>query len=126
MNDNVTKQIDRPAIMTGILLIGIGTLFLLDRFGFLSFGRVVHHWWPLIVIGLGLRKALGRNPWGGIWLMAIGVWLELATLRAFGLTFNSSWPLLLIFLGAGMILRTVIESSRRREASSSREEHRGV
>ena len=123
MNDNGKKQIDRPAIMTGVLLIGIGVLFLLDRLGFADFDRVVHNWWPLIVIALGLRKALGRNPWGGIWLMAIGTWLELTTLHAFGLTFNSSWPLLLIVLGAGMILRTVIESSRRREPPSPEEHH---
>jgi hypothetical protein len=125
MNDNIRKPVDASAVATGIFLIGIGVLFFLDRLGFADFNHVVHNWWPMIVVALGVRKALGRNPWGGLWLIAIGTWLQLASLRVFGLTFNSSWPLLLIFLGAGMILRTVIESSRRREPPSP-EEHRGA
>jgi hypothetical protein len=32
-------------------------------------------------------------------------------LHLFGLTFRTSWPLLLIALGAGIIIRTFIESA---------------
>ena len=125
MNDDVRKRIDSSALTTGILLIGIGVMFLLDRLGFADFDRVVQNWWPMIIVALGVRKLGGRRPWGGLWMIAIGTWLELAHLHVFGLTFNSSWPLLLIFLGGGMILRTVIGSSRRREPQSP-EEHRGA
>ena len=123
MNDNVRKKIDSSALTTGVILIAIGVMFLLDRLGFADFNHIVNNWWPLIVIALGVRKLGGRQPWGGLWMIAIGTWLELARLHVWGLTFGSSWPLLLIFLGAGMVVRTVIESSRRREPAAPEEHH---
>jgi hypothetical protein len=125
MNDNVRKQIDSSALATGILLIGVGAIFLLDRLDFADFHHLIHHWWPMIIVALGVVKLAGRNRWGGLWFIAIGTWLELAHLHVFGLTFGSSWPLLLIVFGAGMILRALFESSRRREPASP-EEHRGA
>jgi hypothetical protein len=123
MNDNVKKKIDSPSLTTGVILIAIGVIFLLDRLGFADFDHIVHYWWPLIVVALGVRKLVGRNPWGGLWLMAIGTWLQLTTLHVYGLSYASSWPLLLIFLGGGMILRAVFEASRRREPDSPEERH---
>lgn len=126
MNGNIEKKVDSSALTTGVLLIGVGIIFLLDRLGFASFDNLIHNWWPMIVVALGVKKVIDRrNVWGGVWLIAIGCWLELSHLRVFGLTFGSSWPLLLIVLGAGMILRTVFESARRNEPGSP-EEHRGA
>ena len=127
MNDNVRKQIDSGALTTGILLIGVGVIFLLDRLGFASFDNLIHNWWPMIVVGLGVRKLLtpGKSAWGGLWMIAIGCWLQLAHFHTFGLSYNSSWPLLLIVLGAGMIARTIFAPSRRNEPASP-EEHRGA
>jgi hypothetical protein len=123
MNDDLRKKIDSSGLTTGVILIAIGVMFFLDRLGFADFNHIVHYWWPLIVVALGVRKLGGRNPWGGLWMIAIGTWLELATLHIFGLTFSSSWPLLLIVLGAGMVVRAVVEASRRREPDSPEQQH---
>ena len=56
MNDNIKRKIDSPSLTTGVILIAIGVMFLLDRLGFADFNHIVHYWWPLIVIALGVRK----------------------------------------------------------------------
>jgi hypothetical protein len=49
------------------------------------------------------------------------VWLQLVTLHVFDLTWATSWPLLLMILGGGMVLRAVFEGARRSHHSSSTE-----
>lgn len=48
----------RPNIVGAIVLIVIGTVFLLDNLGLadISLGRLIRTWWPaiLIVVGLGM------------------------------------------------------------------------
>ena len=38
----------------GAILILIGVLFLLDNFYFLDFGDLIHDFWPLILIAIGV------------------------------------------------------------------------
>jgi hypothetical protein len=123
MNDTTRKQIDSGAVFSGLVLIAVGVLFLLERLGLADFHYVIRHYWPLIIVIIGLSKVLRRQIWGGFWLIAIGAWLQISYLRLFGLSFSSSWPLLLIALGVGMIARTIFESARRQEPASP-EEHR--
>jgi hypothetical protein len=60
------RQSLRGPELLGLLLIGVGVLFLVDRFTPFRFG-----WgaiWPLIIVGLGvliLTGAIGRRPAGG-------------------------------------------------------------
>jgi hypothetical protein len=109
MNE-ATRRADGRGLFWGLALIAIGTLFLLDRFGMTDVDFVIHRFWPLLVILLGVSKLVrGGQAWSALWLIAIGVWLQLTTLHVFGLTFHSSWPLLLIILGAGMVVRTFFD-----------------
>jgi lia operon protein LiaF len=39
----------------GIILVGLGIMFLLDNWGFASFGELVSKWWPLILIFVGFN-----------------------------------------------------------------------
>jgi hypothetical protein len=118
MNDIVRKNIDKGAIFAGVMLIAVGTMFLLDRFGIADFHFLISRYWPLIIVGLGLSKVLHGNVWGGLWMVTIGGWLQISRLHLFGLTYGTSWPLLLIALGAGMVARTVYESAREKEKES--------
>jgi len=56
-------------------------------------------------------------------MIAVGSWLQAVTLHLYGLTYRSSWPLILVILGAGMIGTHVIESFRRREATEGENHH---
>ena len=117
MNDT-RRQFDAGALFTGIVLIAFGVLFLLDRAGVADFGYVISEWWPMFIVVIGVTRVASGRLWPGLWLVFIGTWLQAVELRVFGLTFGNSWPLLLIFVGAGMIVRTVVESRWRRERAS--------
>ena len=66
----------------------------------------------LIALGIG-RLVLrtdregrrGRPIVHGLWLMTVGVWLSANMVQLFGMTFRTSWPLLLIAAGAFIMAR---------------------
>lgn len=109
-------RVETAPLGTGIVLIVIGALFMLDRFSDLDFGDVARTWWPMILVVIAVPKLLDhRTLWNGLWLLAVGAWLQLIELDLFGLTYRNSWPLLLIVLGAGMIGRSVVDAMHGRE-----------
>lgn len=116
MNEIAKKRIDTGALTTGIVLITFGVLFLLSKLDVADFDQLVRRHWPLIIIVVGVTKLFSRETvWSGLWLIVVGSWLQIAHLRLFGLTYGSSWPLLLIALGAGIVLRAFLDSLSRRE-----------
>ena len=125
MNEITRRKIDANALCSGLVLIAIGLLFLLDRFGFVSFGYVISHWWPMFIAGFGVSHLLKGHVWTGAWMIGLALWFELIRYRVFGLSFSSGWPLILIAVGAGTILRALFDSARRSEPSSP-ENHRGA
>ncbi len=114
----MSKKHDRSAqIFWGLLFIAAGTILLLQRLGISDFSETMRHYWPLIIIVIGSSKLFHRNTiWAGLWLMTIGGWLQMVTLHLYGFTYQSSWPFLLVILGGGMILRTIADAARRRDA----------
>jgi hypothetical protein len=102
---------DRSSLFTGLLFIGIGTLFLLDRLDVADFGDLIRTWWPMFLVFIGVSRFFERRRvWSGAWLIAVGLWLQATVLHLFGLRFNNSWPLLLIALGAVMTLRALFDT----------------
>jgi hypothetical protein len=86
----------------GLVLLVLGTVFLLDAFGHIEAGQWIRYW-PLVPMALGayqIATAAGRkNLRDGLWMLAIGSWLLINTLGLFGLWWSSSWPLILIAAG---------------------------
>jgi LiaF transmembrane domain len=115
--NSVKRRIDGDQIFWGLFLIAAGAILLLQRLGVADMSWTMRHFWPLIIIVIGVSKLFHRGTiWASLWMMAIGVWLQMVTLHIYGFTYRSSWPLLLIILGGGMVLRTIAESARRRDA----------
>ncbi len=103
-------KIDSSALFTGLLLIGVGTLFLLDRLRVADFGDLMRTWWAMIIVLLGVPRLFHRRSvWSGLWLIGVGAWLQIARLHLYGLTFRNSWPLLLIIVGAGIALKAIFD-----------------
>jgi hypothetical protein len=89
-------------------MIAVGTMFLLERFGYVAVGQV---WqlWPLVLIGIGLVHLIRPdNGRPSIFLLLIGIWCQISTLALFGLDFGDSWPLLIIFVGASFVFDAAI------------------
>jgi hypothetical protein len=115
--NGIRRRIDGDQIFWGLLLIAAGAIFLLQRFGISDFSSTIQDYWPLIVITVGVSKLFHRSTiWPGLLLMTVGAWLQAVTLHLYDFTYRSSWPLLLIVLGAGIVLRTIVDSARRRNA----------
>jgi len=116
MND-VKRSIDGDQVFWGLFLIAVGAILLVGRLGIANPSWMIRHYWPVIVIVIGVSKLVHRGTiWAGLWMISLGVWLQMVTLHIYGFTYGSSWPLLLIILGAGIVLRTITESARRRDA----------
>ncbi len=49
------------SLETGVILVVLGLLFLLDNLGVADFGDVVATWWPLLLVGLGLWMLVGNR-----------------------------------------------------------------
>lgn len=110
----------------GLLFIVIGVAFLLDDMGFLGdvpFWKLLP---PFILMTLGITRLLqpgdgfvARGPTpkhdglravrhgyrGGAWLLFVGALLLAHNLDV--LRFNKSWPLFLVAIGAGTIVRAL-------------------
>jgi len=114
---DVKRRIDGDQIFWGLFLIAVGAILLVGRLGIANPSWMIRHYWPVIVIVIGVSKLVHRGTiWAGLWMISLGVWLQMVTLHIYGFTYGSSGPLLLIILGAGILLRTITESARRRDA----------
>ncbi|PIL39277.1 LiaI-LiaF-like domain-containing protein [Massilia psychrophila] len=103
----------RKQLMWGLLLIGLGGAFLLDQMGVVEIVELWHYW-PLILVVIGINKMIGyptaADFTSGLWTMFIGLWLFANFERAFGMTFWTSWPYLIIAWGVTLILKPFIRA----------------
>lgn len=109
MSRHRSRGRDHGAIVPGLIMIAVGLVFLLDRFDVLVL-RQVWQYWPMILIVLGLVKLV--RPDGGrrsIFLLLLGIWLQISTLELYGLGFSDSWPLLIIFIGASFVFDAIVD-----------------
>jgi len=113
-------------LTVGLIVLSLGVLMLVDRLNYFDIS-VMQLFPGMVLIALGLsRIALaqvdpasvgGCNPGvngrrrvradlrQGLWLMTIGSWLIVNAVQLFGLTYGTSWPLLLIAGGVFMVAR---------------------
>jgi len=122
--NGLRRQIDGDQIFWGLLLVAAGTFLLLGRLGIADFSWTLRRYWPLIVVIIGISKLFRRRSvWGGLWMITLGAWLEAVTLHFHGFTYESSWPLLLVVLGAGIIVRTIVGPVRLRGDDEEESNH---
>jgi hypothetical protein len=95
-------------VLLGLVLIGLGVLFLLDRAGTIAADQVIGDWWPLIIVALGLIQLAGRprSMLGPGIVIGVGVVLLLFTTDVVeGSVWNYLWPVVLIAIGVAIIAR---------------------
>ena len=97
-------------LWTGLILIALGVLFLLDEMLIIDFdfGRFFSTWWPSIFIVMGLASLAKHRYryWSGpLLLIAFGVFLQVSRLHIFSWwRVRSLWPAILILLGLWMLI----------------------
>jgi hypothetical protein len=105
-------------IIVGLILLGMGAVLLVDRY---SDVRHIRSWWPLIPILMGVARLATTDPdpkrragirRSGAWFIMIGLWALVSDSHVFGLTFATSWPLLMIGTGVIMVWRALETGGR--------------
>jgi hypothetical protein len=103
------KMFSAHVLIGSILVLAGGTL-LLENLGVIDIGSV-WHFWPLILIGLGITRiteATSRREQGvGLWLLLLGLWFTVSILNIGGLTFSDIWPAIFIALGVSMLWKSL-------------------
>lgn len=99
--------------MWGLVLVGIGTAFLLDRLGLFDIDQLWHYW-PLLLVVVGINEMIGyptaRQFSSGFATTCVGLWLFACFEGAFGLTFSNSWPFLLIAWGIKLVIEPLVRA----------------
>ncbi len=100
-------------LVWGLILIGMGVVFLLTTYGQLPWD-FMSTWWAVFPIGAGLAKLVtARDPrefGSGVTTLGIGCWLLVAANGWYGLGWSRSWPLVLVAVGLGTLAQAVAAS----------------
>jgi len=102
-------------VAAGLILMGIGVIFLLGNMGYLDV-REVFAFWPVILIIFGAVKIAESRDHGhtaGIFLVVMGLLFLLGSFGIVRMTFHELWPILLIGIGALTLWRAVLVRRKR-------------
>jgi predicted membrane protein len=107
--ENNTNRASSQVVL-GLLVVGMGVLFLLDNLDILNFRHAIG-FWPLVFIVAGCAALFGNGPrsgnyMGGV-LIAIGVLMILGRLGFFYVSWGTLWPLVMIALGGLVLYRSL-------------------
>ena len=110
-----SRRLNAGRVAAGAIVMGMGILVLLDRTEVL--GEDAWRLFPgfaLIAIGLAQLtetwtcRRRGRSPRiRGLGPIFVGLWLIANAVHVYGLTYRTSWPLLIVAFGAVMVLHEV-------------------
>ena len=97
-------------VILGVLVIGMGLLFLLDNLDIWDFHRAIQ-FWPMVFILVGVFKLFDTSSSDGYFLGAVlilvGVLMILNRLGLIYFSWRTLWPLLLIALGGSVLYKAI-------------------
>lgn len=105
----------REGLGFGLLLMALGVVLLLDRLHYLDYDLSLARLWPWFVIGWGVVRIVGwqspRRVGGGVTTLLMGTWFLIAVNEWQGLGWTESWPLALVAVGTGIIVRAGLQKA---------------
>ncbi len=110
MNNEIRSKSMSRQVILGILVIGMGLVFLADNLNIWDFHRSLQ-FWPMVFILVGVFKLFDTNSSDGYilgcGLILVGVMMVLHRLGVIYFSWRAMWPLILIALGASVLYRAV-------------------
>ena len=91
-------------LVFGVILALLGILYTLDNFGLVEIGHI-ERLWPIILIAIGgshLAQSWKTRPFGGLILVALGVFFLLRNFRVIHFSLGNLVPLVLVVVGLRM------------------------
>jgi len=90
-------------LVPGLVLVVVGTVFLLDHMGIIH-GETLWMFWPLAIVAVGFIKFAKEGERSvGVGFILVGALLQMHKLGVIGLSWGTIWPFILIVVGASMI-----------------------
>lgn len=103
--------------VAGLILIGLGTLFMLERLGAIE-TNALRQYWPGIIAIVGAGQLLAARDAAqaakGAFLIFLACWLYVSIQRLWGLSFQTTWPMILIAVGLTHIVGGLSAKSEER------------
>lgn len=89
--------------LLGGLIVFVGVVLLLDQMGI---GYGIGKLWPLVIVCLGIYMIVtnSRNMITGLFVLVVGILLQLSSLDLLPFSVWNLWPLFIIFAGVSMLL----------------------
>ena len=82
----------------------------------------VWRYWPLLLIFIGLGQEADalrtRRDSGGVFLIAVGVWMLCGSLRLFGLDYGDAFPIGVMVVGLGLVTHALLGITDKKKESS--------
>jgi hypothetical protein len=108
-------------VVWGLVLMGLGAMFVLDSMGRFDAGRI-WDWWPLALVGIGATNLIaprgdGDLAWG-VAFFAGGAYFLAREFDWIDWRFRQVWPFLLVLAGVALVLRA-LAARRPEEAPTS-------
>ncbi|HEX6084843.1 MAG TPA: hypothetical protein VF266_09985 [Thermoanaerobaculia bacterium] len=104
MNEE-TQRFSAGKLTAGMALVAIGIAGLMQS-------RDLWRYWPLLLIFMGLGQEADairtRRDSGGIFLIAVGLWMLCGSLRLFGLDYGDAFPIGVTVVGLGLVLHALL------------------
>jgi hypothetical protein len=112
MND--AQRISTGKLAAGMALLALGIAALVDA-------HELWRYWPLLPIFIGVGQEADtlrtRRDSGGVFLIAVGVWMLCGSLRLFGLDYRDAFPVGVMVVGLGLVLHAVLGINGKKENS---------
>ncbi len=96
---------NRTRVVIGAALIWAGLVFVLEQLGYLHAGEILGHWWPAVIVTLGLVSFSKREQVGPAVVTLVGALLLLLTLGV--ITAGMFWPVVLGVIGLSLLVTGV-------------------
>ena len=106
MADRIERSHSRKRLVWGFFLIALGSGFLLDRLGLIQmppYGR----WWPAFFLVIAALHVVEGRFGGALTWLILSAWFFACENRWYGLNYRNSWPLVLVAVGAGIVVRAL-------------------
>ncbi len=123
-NPDDSSRTQNRAILVGLIFIFAGLAVLADRIGLTGI-HMSGRYWPLLLVVYGAVRFLtaADDPvrrrdrrWTAAWVIYLGLWFLVNEFHMFGLSYGTSWPLLIVWAGV-RIMWCAIENASRPPAS---------
>jgi hypothetical protein len=99
-------------ILWGLFLMALGGVFLLDRTGIVEMPSI-WRFWPTVLLVMGACRVYERRWGSGAMLALMGLAFFAAEFGWAGLGYHNFWPLLLVAVGVGVVIRAISGEDRR-------------